>query len=87
MTSAITATGLRKSFGGKAVLDGIDLEVGTPAGDLEIGIVEGTAARLAVNTGHERVLNLLESAAGPERATRPSRRGHTSYGDITFHRS
>src|SRR5215469_5580520 len=26
MTSAITATGLRKSFGGKAVLDGIDLE-------------------------------------------------------------
>ncbi len=28
MTSAIAATGLRKSFGGKAVLDGIDLEVG-----------------------------------------------------------
>jgi ABC-2 type transport system ATP-binding protein len=28
MNSAITATGLRKSFGGKAVLDGIDLEVG-----------------------------------------------------------
>jgi hypothetical protein len=28
MTSAITATGLRKSFGGKPVLDGIDLEVG-----------------------------------------------------------
>jgi ABC-2 type transport system ATP-binding protein len=28
MTSAITAIGLRKSFGGKAVLDGIDLEVG-----------------------------------------------------------
>lgn len=28
MTSAITATGLRKSFGGKAVLDGIDLDVG-----------------------------------------------------------
>src|SRR5215472_4703724 len=28
MTSAITATGLRKSFGDKAVLNGIDLEVG-----------------------------------------------------------
>ncbi len=28
MTSAITASGLRKSFGGQAVLDGIDLEVG-----------------------------------------------------------
>jgi len=68
MTSAITPTGLRKSFGGKAVLDGIDLEVGTPAGDLEIGIAEGTAARLAVNTGHERVLNLLESAARPGEA-------------------
>ena len=33
MTSAITATGLRRSFGG------------TSAGDLEIGIAEGTAAR------------------------------------------
>jgi ABC-2 type transport system ATP-binding protein len=31
MTSAITITGLRKSFGGKAVLDGIDLEVATGA--------------------------------------------------------
>jgi ABC-2 type transport system ATP-binding protein len=29
MTSAITATGLRKSFGDTTVLDGIDLEVGT----------------------------------------------------------
>jgi ABC-2 type transport system ATP-binding protein len=28
MTSAITAAGLRKSFGGKTVLDGIDLEAG-----------------------------------------------------------
>ena len=28
MTSAITATGLRKSFGGKVVLDSIDQEVG-----------------------------------------------------------
>ena len=28
MTSAITATGLRKSFGGKIVLDGIDLLTG-----------------------------------------------------------
>jgi len=28
MTSATTATGLRKSFGDTAVLDGIDLEVG-----------------------------------------------------------
>jgi hypothetical protein len=28
---AIAATGLRTSFGGKVVLDGIDLQVGSPA--------------------------------------------------------
>ena len=31
MTGAITATGLRKSFAGTAVLDGIDLEAGAGA--------------------------------------------------------
>jgi hypothetical protein len=62
--------------------------LGTPAGDLEIGIAEGTAARLAVNSGHEHVRNLLESAARPgEAAETVEARGHTSYGDITFHRS
>src|ERR1035438_8061607 len=133
MTSAITATGLRKSFGGKIVLDGIDLEVGagttfsllgpngaisvdragadvdaktsngsirigevarssvvlgTPAGGLEIGIAEGTAARLEVNTGHGHVHNLLENATRPEEAHETVEvRGHTSYGDIAIRRS
>jgi len=41
--------------------------------DLEIGTAEGTAARLAVNTGRGHVRNLLESAAAPERPARSSR--------------
>lgn len=62
--------------------------LGTPAGDLEIGIAEGTAARLAVSTGHGHVRNLLESATGPEEADETVEvRGRTSYGDITIHRS
>src|ERR1035438_2078255 len=118
MTSAITATGLRKSFGGKIVRDVIGLEVGavttfsllgpngaisvdragadvdaktsngsirigevarssvvlgTPAGGLEIGIAEGTAARLEVNTGHGHVTTCWRTPPGPKRLTRPSR--------------
>ena len=122
MTSAITAIGLRRSFGRQIVLDGIDLEVGagttfsllgpnvdaktsngsirigevargsvvlgTPAGDLEIGIAEGTTARLEVNTGHGYVHNLLENATRPEEAHETVEvRGHTSYGDITIRHS
>lgn len=64
--------------------------LGTHAGDLEIGITEGTAARLAVSTGHGHVRNLLDSA-GPEDAGETVEtvevRGRTSYGDITIHRS
>jgi len=46
--------------------------------DLEIGTAEGTAARLAVNTGHGHVRNLLESAARPGEAdeTRRGARPH-----------
>jgi DUF4097 and DUF4098 domain-containing protein YvlB len=62
--------------------------LGTPAGDLEIGIAEGTAARLEVNTGHGHVHNLLENATRPEEAHETVEvRGHTSYGDITIRRS
>jgi DUF4097 and DUF4098 domain-containing protein YvlB len=62
--------------------------LGTPAGDLEIGIAEGTAARLEVNTGHGHVHNLLEKATRPEEALETVEiRGHTSYGDITIRRS
>ncbi|MGO8896526.1 MAG: ATP-binding cassette domain-containing protein [Streptosporangiaceae bacterium] len=78
MTSAITATGLRKSFGGKAVLDGIDLEVGA-----------GTTFSLLGPNGAEKtttvqIMSTLVHADGGETA---EVRGHTSYGDITIRRS
>jgi len=60
----------------------------TPAGDLEIGIAEGTAARPEVSTGHGHVDNLLETATGPEETDQTVEvRGHPSYGDITIRRS
>lgn len=62
--------------------------LGTAAGDLDIGIAEGTAAWLEVNTGYGHVRNLLEHAARPEGAEQTVEvRGRTSYGDITVHRS
>jgi DUF4097 and DUF4098 domain-containing protein YvlB len=60
----------------------------TALGDLEIGIAEGTAARLAVKTEFGHVRNQLENATGPgETDETVEVRGHTSYGDITIHRS
>jgi DUF4097 and DUF4098 domain-containing protein YvlB len=60
----------------------------TPAGDLDVGIAEGTAAWLEVKTGFGHVRNLLESAAGPEEAAETVEvRARTSYGDITIHRA
>jgi ABC-2 type transport system ATP-binding protein len=78
MTSAITATGLRKSFGGKIVLDGIDLEV-----------CAGTTFSLlgpngAGKTTTFQIMSTLVHADGGETA---EVRGHTSYGDITIRRS
>ena len=77
MTSAITATGLRKSFGGKIVLDGIDLEVGA-----------GTTFSLGPNgadkTTTAQIISTLVHADGGETV---EVRGHTSYGDITIRRS
>jgi DUF4097 and DUF4098 domain-containing protein YvlB len=62
--------------------------LGTPAGDLEVGIAEGTAAWLEVNTGFGHVRNQLENATRPDSADETVEvRGRTSYGDITIHRS
>jgi len=62
--------------------------LGTAAGDLEIGIAEGTAAWLQVNTGFGHVRNLLENAPQPgETDETVEVRGRTSYGDITIRRS
>ncbi len=62
--------------------------LGTAMGDLEIGIAEGTAAWLEVNTDFGRVHNLLENATRPEETDETVEvRGRTSYGDITIRRS
>jgi ABC-2 type transport system ATP-binding protein len=74
----ITATGLRKSFGGKIVLDGIDPEVGA-----------GTTFSLLGPNGAEKtttvqIMSTLVHADGGETV---DVRGHTSHGDITIRRS
>ncbi|GIE99872.1 hypothetical protein Ari01nite_73370 [Paractinoplanes rishiriensis] len=62
--------------------------LGTSMGDLEIGIAEGTAAWLEVNTSFGHVRNLMENATRPGDADQTVEvRGTTSYGDITIHRS
>lgn len=62
--------------------------LGTSAGDLDVGIAEGTAAWLEVNTGFGHVRNLMENTAGPEEADETVEvRGRTSYGDITIRRA
>lgn len=61
--------------------------LGTAAGDLEIGVAEGTAAWLEVDTGLGHVRNLLENASRPEETDETVEiRGHTAYGDITIRR-
>jgi DUF4097 and DUF4098 domain-containing protein YvlB len=60
----------------------------TAMGNLDVGIADGTAAWLAINTGFGHVHNLLENAARPDEAAQTVEvRGRTSYGDITIHRS
>ena len=60
----------------------------TALGNLDVGIAEGTAAWLAVNTGFGQVRNQLENTTRPDEADETVEvRGRTSYGDITIHRS
>ncbi|MDX3851648.1 DUF4097 family beta strand repeat-containing protein [Streptomyces sp. AK02-01A] len=64
------------------------VELGTAMGELEIGIAEGTAARLDVNTGFGRIRNLLDNATRPEESDETVEvRARTSHGDITIRRS
>lgn len=80
-----------KTSNGSIRLDEVrrgSVELGTAAGDLDIGIADGTAAWLEVNTGHGYVRNLLDTAAGPDGSSETVEvRGRTSYGDITIRRS
>ncbi|SDI19279.1 DUF4097 and DUF4098 domain-containing protein YvlB [Actinokineospora alba] len=61
----------------------------TSTGDLEIGVADGTAAWLDLNTGHGRVHKSLDDVSqGPEKSEETVEvRAHTSYGDITVRRS
>jgi DUF4097 and DUF4098 domain-containing protein YvlB len=64
------------------------VELGTAMGDLEIGIAEGTAAWLEVNTGFGQVRNLLDNVTGPKESDETVEvRAHTSFGGITIRRS
>ncbi|MEV4313036.1 hypothetical protein [Actinocrispum sp. NPDC049592] len=60
----------------------------TGMGSLEVGIAEGTAAWLDVNTGFGRVRNDLDQAAHPAASDETVEvRAHTGHGDITIRRS
>ena len=64
------------------------VELGTAMGDLDIGIAEGTAAWLEVNTGFGQVRNLLENATSPGESDETVEvRAQTSFGAITIRRS
>ncbi len=62
--------------------------LGTAMGDLDIGIAEGTAAWLEINTACGQVRNMLETTDRPEEADETVEvHGRTSFGDITIRRS
>ncbi|NUR48809.1 MAG: DUF4097 family beta strand repeat protein [Hamadaea sp.] len=62
--------------------------LGTAMGSLDIGIADGTAAWLEVNTSFGHVRNLMSDTTKPADAAQTVEvRGRTSYGDITVHRS
>jgi DUF4097 and DUF4098 domain-containing protein YvlB len=71
---------------GEVVNGAIVLE--TAAGELEVGIREGTAAWLDVSSRYGRVRNSLDEAGSPEQSeARVEVRARTSYGDIKIHRA
>jgi hypothetical protein len=71
---------------GEVVNGAIVLE--TAAGEVEIGIREGTAAWLDVGSKYGRVRNSLDEASSPEQSEATVEvRARTSYGDITIHRA
>jgi DUF4097 and DUF4098 domain-containing protein YvlB len=64
------------------------VDLGTAMGDLEIGIADGTAAWLEVNTGFGQVRNLLDNATRPDESDETVEvRARTSFGGITIRRS
>jgi DUF4097 and DUF4098 domain-containing protein YvlB len=71
---------------GEVIRGAIVLE--TAAGELEVGVREGTAAWLDVSSHYGRVRNSLEEADTPEQSeAKVEIRGRTSYGDINIRRA
>jgi ABC-2 type transport system ATP-binding protein len=78
MTSAITATGLRRSFSGNIVLHGINLEVGAGT----------TFSLLGPNgAGKTTIVQIVSTLVHADGGETGEVRGHTSYGDINIRRS
>jgi DUF4097 and DUF4098 domain-containing protein YvlB len=71
---------------GEVMRGAIGLE--TAAGELEVGVREGTAAWLDVSSQYGRVRNSLDEADSPEQSEATVEiRARTSYGDIKIHRT
>lgn len=71
---------------GEVVRGSVVLETGM--GELEVGIREGTAARLDVGSRYGRVHNSLDASNGPEPSDETVEvRARTSFGDISIRRS
>jgi hypothetical protein len=70
---------------GEVVRGSVVLE--TSVGDVEIGVPEGTAAWLDVNTNFGNVHNSLDAADAPERSAQTVEvRARTSFGDVVIRR-
>jgi DUF4097 and DUF4098 domain-containing protein YvlB len=84
------STSVKTSSGDITVADVAagSLTVQTAAGTLSVGVREGTAAWLDLNTKYGRVRNALEATSGPGETTdKVEIRARNAYGDIAVTRS
>ena len=85
-TSVIAKTANGNVRIGEVISGAIVLE--TAAGELEVGVREGTTAWLDVSSHYGRVRNSLGEAGSPEQSEATVEiRARTSYGDIKIHRA
>lgn len=87
---AMDGVDAKTANGAVRVLDAVRgaLTLETAMGAIELGVRDGTAAWLDVNTRFGRVRNEMSESASPGAATdKVEVRAHTSFGDIAIHRS
>ena len=85
-TSVIAKTANGNVRIGEVISGAIVLE--TAAGELEVGVGEGTTAWLDVSSHYGRVRNSMDEADSPEQSEAVVEiRARTSYGDIKIHRA